>query len=102
SRLKLKKHALPAIEATLREVARYTASRPANKDTLHKLEGTFLKLLEGAKPSAEETTVALAGLAALSPAATALSSYQDAADVADRLLVCLDAALGQLDEVGFT
>ncbi|CAM9233124.1 unnamed protein product [Ectocarpus fasciculatus] len=101
SRLKLKKHALPAIEATLREVARYTASRPANKETLDKLEGTFLKLLEGAKPSAEETTVALAGLAALSPAATALSSYQEAVDVADRLLVCLDAALGQLDEVGF-
>lgn len=35
----------------------------------------------------------LAGIAALSPAATALSSYQEAADVADRLLVCLDAAV---------
>lgn len=34
-------------------MARYTAPRPANKETLDKLEGTFLKLLEGAKPSAE-------------------------------------------------
>ena len=37
--------------------------------------------------------MALAGLAALSPAATALSSYRAAADVADRLLVCLDSAV---------
>ena len=41
----------------------------------------------------QESTVALAGLTALSPAATALSSYQEAADVADRLLVCLDSAV---------
>lgn len=44
-------------------------------------------------PHSQETTVALAGLAALSPAATALSSYQEAAGVADRLLVCLDSAV---------
>eukprot|EP00903_Cladosiphon_okamuranus_P011333 g10683.t1 len=101
-KLKLKKHALPAIEAVVKEVARYTASRPEKKATLDVLEGNFLKLLEGAKPTGEETTVPLAGLAALSPAATALSSYQEAADVADRLLVCLDSALGRLDAEGFT
>eukprot|EP00752_Nemacystus_decipiens_P003549 g3275.t1 len=101
-KLKLKKHALPAIEAVVREVARYTASRPEKKVTLDVLEANFFKLLEAARPRAEETTVALAGLAALSPAATALSSYQHAADVADRLLVCLDSALARLDAVGFT
>lgn len=47
------------------------------------------------RPFIQESTVALAGLAALSPAATALSSYQEAADVADRLLVCLDSAVRQ-------
>lgn len=42
---------------------------------------------------AQETTIGLAGIAALSPAATALSSYQEAADVTDRLLVCLDSSV---------
>lgn len=37
--------------------------------------------------------MALAGLAAFSPAAAALSVYREVADVADRLLVCLDSAV---------
>lgn len=41
----------------------------------------------------QQTTVALAGLAAISPAATALCSYHDAVDVADRLLVCLESGV---------
>lgn len=35
------------------QVARYTASRPEKKATLDVLEGSFLKLLEGAKPTGE-------------------------------------------------
>lgn len=35
------------------QVARYTASRPENKATLDELEGTFLEVLERAKPTAE-------------------------------------------------
>lgn len=35
------------------QVARYTASRPERKETLDVLEAGFLKLLEGAKPTAE-------------------------------------------------
>lgn len=35
--------------------------------------------------------MALTGLAALSPAAATLYSYQEAADITDRLLVCLDS-----------
>ena len=35
------------------QVARYTASRPEKKETLDVLEAAFLKLLEGAKPTAE-------------------------------------------------
>lgn len=41
----------------------------------------------------QETTVALAGLAAFSTAATALNSYREAADVTDRLLACLESAV---------
>ena len=37
--------------------------------------------------------MALAGLAAFSSAATALSSYGEAADVTDRLFVCFDSAV---------
>ena len=38
---------------SLPQVARFTASRPEKKKTLDVLEAYFLKLLEGAKPSAE-------------------------------------------------
>lgn len=51
---------IPAFRAFGSQVARYTASRPEKKATLDVLEGNFLKLLEGAKPTSE---VRLADLA---------------------------------------
>lgn len=41
------------IRLLVAQVAKYTASRPQSKDTLDRLEGTFLKLLESAKPTTE-------------------------------------------------
>lgn len=47
----------------------------------------------------QETAVALAGIAAFSPAATALSSREEAADVTNRLLACLDSAVSAYDSL---
>ncbi|CAM9714997.1 unnamed protein product, partial [Choristocarpus tenellus] len=99
----LKKHALPAMEAILREVARYTASvGESERSTLDHFLRLWLGTLEGNHPSKEDTVVALTGLASFSCAAMVLCSRDEAANIMHRLCVCLDSTLGRLQGLGIT
>ncbi|CAM9437887.1 unnamed protein product, partial [Discosporangium mesarthrocarpum] len=70
------------------------------KPTVDFFQGIWLRTLESSHPSKEDMTVALAGLAALSPAVMAVCRWEEASANLHRLCVCLESMEEEEEQVG--